>query len=154
MEKKKVMVAIDESDCSHYALQWALDNLHHTILDSKLVIFTVQSTVDLGYIFASSYGSAPPELVVSIQERNKKVAVALLEKATEICSKHQIEAETLTEVGDPKEKICEAVDKFNIQLLVIGSHGRGTIQRALLGSVSSYCVNHAKCPVLVVKKKD
>ncbi|KAF4360805.1 hypothetical protein F8388_015128 [Cannabis sativa] len=141
MEKKKVMVAIDESDCSHYALQWALDNLHHTILDSKLVIFTVQSTVDLGYIFASSYGSArtslslSPELVVSIQERNKKVAVALLEKATEICSKHQIEAETLTEVGDPKEKICEAVDKFNIQLLVIGSHGRGTIQRALLGSL-------------------
>ncbi|XP_062110104.1 universal stress protein A-like protein [Humulus lupulus] len=153
-KKKQVMVAIDESECSHYALQWTLDNLHDTIVDSHLIIFTVQSAVDVGYIFATSYGSAPPELVTSIQERNKKVAVALLERAKDICSKHEIEAEPLMEIGDPKEKICEAVDKFNIQLLVLGSHGRGAIKRAFLGSVSSYCVNHAKCPVLVVKKND
>jgi hypothetical protein len=56
--KKQVMIAIDESECSHHALQWALDNLHDTIVDSHLIIFTVQSTVDVGYIFASSYGSA------------------------------------------------------------------------------------------------
>ncbi|PON78636.1 Universal stress protein [Parasponia andersonii] len=154
-EKKKVtMVAIDESECSHYALKWALENLYDTIVDSHLIIFTVQSTVDLGFAFASTYASAPPELVASIQERHQKVALALLEKAKDISSKHGIEAETVTEDGNPKEKICEAVDKFKVQLLVLGSHSRGTIQRAFLGSVSSYCVHHAKCPVLVVKKPD
>jgi nucleotide-binding universal stress UspA family protein len=41
----------------------------------------------------------------------------------------QIVAETMTEVGDPKEVIREAVEKLNIQLLVLGSHGRGAIKR-------------------------
>lgn len=41
----------------------------------------------------------------------------------------QISAETLTEVGEPREAICEAVKKHDIELLVLGSHGRGAIQR-------------------------
>uniref|UniRef100_A0A7N2QXX5 UspA domain-containing protein n=1 Tax=Quercus lobata TaxID=97700 RepID=A0A7N2QXX5_QUELO len=65
-----------------------------------------------------------------------------------------IVAETVTEVGDPKVAIYEAVEKLNIQLLVLGSHGRGAIKRAFLGSVSNYCVHNVKCPVLVVRKPD
>lgn len=41
----------------------------------------------------------------------------------------QIVAETIAEAGDPKEAICDAVEKFNIQLLVLGSHGRGALGR-------------------------
>lgn len=41
----------------------------------------------------------------------------------------QIAVETVTEVGDPKEVICEAVEKYKIQLLVVGSHGRGALGR-------------------------
>lgn len=55
--KKKVMVAIDESEFSHYALEWTLENLRETIQDSKLVIFTAQPVTDLGYLFASSFGA-------------------------------------------------------------------------------------------------
>jgi nucleotide-binding universal stress UspA family protein len=91
-------------------------------------------------------------LVRSFQENQQKFSLALLEKAKGICSKYGIVAEILTEVGNPKEAICEAVDKLNIQLLVLGSQGRGVIKRALLGSVSNYCAHNAKCPVLVVKK--
>ena len=42
----------------------------------------------------------------------------------------------MTEVGDPKEKICEAVEKLNIELLILGSRGRGAIQR-LVHSVNN-----------------
>ncbi|KAJ6312564.1 hypothetical protein OIU77_014146 [Salix suchowensis] len=151
-EKKKVMVAIDESESSHYTLEWYLDKLRDSIADSDVIIFTAQPNSDLGYLFASSYGTAPMELVASIQENKKKVALLLLDKAKDICSKHGVEAETLTEIGDPKEAICEAVERLNVQLLVVGSHNRGPMQRAFLGSVSNYCVHNAKCPVLVVKK--
>uniref|UniRef100_A0A6N2MXL6 UspA domain-containing protein n=1 Tax=Salix viminalis TaxID=40686 RepID=A0A6N2MXL6_SALVM len=95
---------------------------------------------------------AAMDLVASIQENKKKVALLLLDKAKDICAKHGVEAETLTEIGDPKEAICEAVERLNVQLLVVGSHNRGPVQRAFLGSVSNYCVHNAKCPVLVVKK--
>ncbi|XP_018806489.1 universal stress protein A-like protein [Juglans regia] len=151
--KKKVMVAIDESECSRCALQWALDNLRETIANSDLLIFTVQPIVDFGYAYASTLGAAPPELMRSIQENHQKIASALLEKAKEMCANHGIiPAEMVTEVGDPKEAICATVEKLNIQLLVLGSHSRGVIKRAFLGSVSNYCVHNAKCPVLVVKK--
>lgn len=41
-------------------------------------------------------------------------------------------AETITEAGDPKEAICEAVKKLNVNLLVVGSHGKGALQRCVL----------------------
>ncbi|KAL3654422.1 hypothetical protein CASFOL_004103 [Castilleja foliolosa] len=153
-EKKKVMVAIDESECSHYALEWALQNLRETLENSNLVIFTTQPIADFGYLYASSFGAAPAELIRSVQENHKTIAESLLEKAKAICSQYGVAAKTYTEVGDPKEAICEAVEKHNIQLLVLGSHGRKVLQRAFLGSVSNYCVHNAKCPVLVVKKKE
>ncbi|KAL4352102.1 hypothetical protein GQ457_06G005260 [Hibiscus cannabinus] len=150
--KKKVMVAIDESECSHYALRWALDNLGDTISASQLFIFNAQPLPSFAYLSASTYGAPPADLITAVQENQKKLALALLEKAKEICANHGVEAETMTEVGDPKDKICEAVEKLNIELLILGSNGRGAIQRALLGSVSNYCVHNAKCPVLVVRK--
>ncbi|XP_031256254.1 uncharacterized protein LOC116114238 [Pistacia vera] len=149
--KKKVMVAIDESDCSHYALKWALETLGDTISNSQFILFTAQPA-DFIYVYASTYGAAPPDLITSMQENQKKVAIALLNRAKEICTQHGIEAETLTEAGNPKEVICATAEKLNVQLLIVGSHSRGAIKRAFLGSVSNYCVHNAKCPVLVVRK--
>ena len=57
-EKKKVMVAIDESENSHYTLKWTLDKLRETIADSDVIIFTAQPNTDLGYVYASSLGAA------------------------------------------------------------------------------------------------
>lgn len=44
----------------------------------------------------------------------------------------QITAKTMTETGDPKELICDTVEKSNVQLLVLGSHSRGAISRFVL----------------------
>ncbi|CAI0454618.1 unnamed protein product [Linum tenue] len=150
--KKKVMVAIDESEFSHYALEWALTNMGDTISSSGILLFTAQPLADFTYLHASTLGTTPPELVASLQENQKKLTTALLDKAKQICSAHGVEAETETKVGEPKEVICEAAEKHGVKLLVLGSHSRGPIQRAFLGSVSNYCVHNAKCPVLVVKK--
>nr|GEV71824.1 reverse transcriptase domain-containing protein [Tanacetum cinerariifolium] len=59
----------------------------------------------------------------------------------------------MTEIGDPKELICDAVEKSNVQLLVLGSHSRGAITRVFLGSVSNHCVQNVKCPVLVTSRE-
>ncbi|CAI9096173.1 OLC1v1032258C1 [Oldenlandia corymbosa var. corymbosa] len=152
--KKKVMVAIDESECSYYALEWALKNLHESLVNSEVIVFTAQPIADYSYLYASSMGMAPPELIKTFQEQHQKLAEALLAKAKDICNKHGITAQTVTEVGDPKEIICQAVEKFKVEMLVMGTHGRGALQRAFLGSVSNFCVHNAKCPVLVVRKTD
>jgi len=53
--------------------------------------------------------------------------------------------------GDPGESIVSAAEAEAADLIVVGTHGRGTIGRLLLGSVSEYVVRHAPCPVLVAR---
>ncbi|KAF2311068.1 hypothetical protein GH714_019354 [Hevea brasiliensis] len=159
--ERKVMLAIDESEYSHYALIWVLDNLKESLAKSPLFIFMAQPPPK-NYPFAASLGSArmycsvsavtAPDFVNSVRENNKKLALAFLEKAKEICASRGVNAEIITEEGDPKTAICNVVQKLNISMLVLGERGLGKIKRALLGSVSNYCVQYAKCPVLVVKK--
>jgi nucleotide-binding universal stress UspA family protein len=47
--------------------------------------------------------------------------------------------------------ICERAEELSVDVVVVGSRGRGAIRRALLGSVSSHVVHNAPCPVLVVR---
>jgi nucleotide-binding universal stress UspA family protein len=47
--------------------------------------------------------------------------------------------------------ILGTLEKFGCDLIVIGSHGHGTLRRLLRGSLTDQVVRHARCPVLVVK---
>lgn len=53
--------------------------------------------------------------------------------------------------GDPGESIVSAAESEAADLIVVGTHGRGTIGRLFLGSVSEHVVRHAPCPVLVAR---
>jgi nucleotide-binding universal stress UspA family protein len=53
--------------------------------------------------------------------------------------------------GDPSAKILEYVAIETIDLIVMGTHGRGGVAHALLGSVAEKVVRAAQCPVLTVR---
>jgi nucleotide-binding universal stress UspA family protein len=53
-------------------------------------------------------------------------------------------------VGSPSDSICSAARRLAVDLVVIGSHGYGGIDR-LLGTTAARVVNHAPCSVLVVR---
>jgi len=55
------------------------------------------------------------------------------------------------EVGDIAGTVCRVAADLHVDVIVVGSHGRGAIERILLGSVSEHIVRHAPCPVLVVR---
>ncbi|HEY5171317.1 MAG TPA: universal stress protein [Acidimicrobiia bacterium] len=55
------------------------------------------------------------------------------------------------EVGDVSGNVCRVATELNVDVIVVGSHGRGGLSRILLGSVSEQVVRHAPCPVLVVR---
>ncbi|KAJ6689650.1 hypothetical protein OIU85_006006 [Salix viminalis] len=152
----KVMVVIDERECSYLALMWVLDFLKESIKHSPLVIFAAQPPPNCNYVVSSAVGfaricplSATMDLFNSVQQQNKKVALGLLEKAERICASKGVIVEAITEAGYPEEVICDAVQKCGVNLLVIGDKENGNIKRALQGSVSSYCVQDAKCQVLL-----
>jgi nucleotide-binding universal stress UspA family protein len=64
---------------------------------------------------------------------------------------HGVVAQFLIWEGDPGPVVVEAADSERADLVVVGSHERGSIGRFLLGSVSSYVVDHARRPVVVIR---
>jgi nucleotide-binding universal stress UspA family protein len=52
--------------------------------------------------------------------------------------------------GDPAEAIATVSDAENVDMIVLGSHGRGRLGRLVVGSVSARVAAEARCRVLVV----
>jgi nucleotide-binding universal stress UspA family protein len=63
-----------------------------------------------------------------------------------------VELESRLVEGDPAQALESEADRA--ELLVVRSRGRSGIASVLLGSVSRQVVDHARCPVVVVKAPD
>jgi len=146
-----VVVGVDESDHSFYALQWALRHFFAPAqsLQYRLVVVTAKPSA------ASAVGLAGPgaaELLPFVEEDLKRTARRVIHKAREFCVAAQVSALFETLEGDARNVLCDAVNRHLAEMLVVGSHGYGAIKRAVLGSVSDYCAHHAHCSVMIVKK--
>jgi nucleotide-binding universal stress UspA family protein len=54
-------------------------------------------------------------------------------------------------IGAPWQVLCDAAHRFEVDLIVVGSHGYAGLDR-LLGTTAAKVVNHADCSVLVVRE--
>nr|ATE50920.1 universal stress protein 14 [Salvia miltiorrhiza] len=140
-----VLVAIDDSEESFHALRWALEKI---LKRKSATVVTIAHVVEPLPRYAFPGGLAVVESASKAQEQN---GARILSRAYEMCRESSVRRLIIIG-GDPKDRICRAVEEMNINLLVVGSRGLGQIKRAFLGSVSDYCAQHAKCPVLVVKQ--
>lgn len=61
-----------------------------------------------------------------------------------------VEVESLLVQGPVAQEVLEQAERLKAAMIVLGSHGRGALYQAVLGSVSADIVRHARCPVLVV----
>ncbi|XP_075101253.1 uncharacterized protein LOC107760414 isoform X2 [Nicotiana tabacum] len=146
----RVLVAIDNSEESFNALKWILDYLlrqpYHTTEEVK------EPCIKLSLVHVMEpFPQYAYPVIESATRAQAQEAARILARASEMCKDKMIKAETLILEGDPKNILCEATEKMNIDLLAVGSRGLGQIKRAFLGSVSDYCAHHAKCPLLIVK---
>ncbi|XP_057442046.1 universal stress protein PHOS34-like isoform X2 [Lotus japonicus] len=151
-----VGIAMDFSPTSKLALRWAVDNLisrgdqiiiinvepphaDHT----RKELFVENALVPLEELreinFTKQYGIARDPEVIDILDSASKTKGA--------------KAVAKVYWGDPREKLCSAVEDLHLDSLVVGSRGLGAIKRVLLGSVSNHVVRNASCPVTVVKGK-
>ncbi|KAF6161813.1 hypothetical protein GIB67_008574 [Kingdonia uniflora] len=148
---RKILVAVDEGEESMYALSWALTNIisknSKVILlyakPSRVIYPTVEGT---GYLFSSN-------IIATMDKYGNDVADCVMEKAKKLCKEFEhVKVEAKVEMGDPRDAICDSVEKIEPNILVMGTHGYGIIKRTFLGSVSNHCAQRVKCPVLIVKR--
>ncbi|XP_031407722.1 universal stress protein PHOS34-like [Punica granatum] len=152
-EKQVMVIGIDDSEHSTYALEWILDHFFVPVAPNcpfKLYIVHAKPTA------SSAVGLAGPgaaDVLPIVDADLKKISARVLEKAKEICTSKSV-TDVVLEVGegDARNVLCEAVEKHHASILVVGSHGYGAIRRTVLGSVSDYCAHHAHCTVMIVKK--
>ncbi|CAD5178798.1 unnamed protein product [Musa acuminata subsp. malaccensis] len=152
--KAVMVVGIDDSEHSFYALQWTLLHFFSPAVrpseSYKLVIVTAKPT-PTSVISVASPGAA--DVLPFVESDLRKISSQVIEKAKDICAAHSVlDVEYEVVEGDARNVLCEAVDKHHAEMLVVGSHGYGAIKRAVLGSVSDYCAHHAHCTVMIVKK--
>jgi nucleotide-binding universal stress UspA family protein len=98
--------------------------------------------------------SAPLSRVAShalgLDDAVRDVAREQLQRGIELASQAGFQAEGRLEEGKPWRVICRTADELGAEPIVVGARGLGRIESALLGSVSTAVVFHAKRPVLVM----
>ncbi|KMT05156.1 hypothetical protein BVRB_7g173040 [Beta vulgaris subsp. vulgaris] len=158
MEGRKIGLAMDFSKGSKAALKWAIDGLlrkgdtlfiihvkHAQGLESRNLIWSTSGTplVPLAEF-------CDPEVMHGYGVQPEPDVLELLE----LISK-QLEVTVLWKIywGDAREKVCEAIGSLELDAMIMGSRGLSAIRRVLLGSVTSYVLEHATCPVTVVKDR-
>jgi universal stress protein A len=144
-EYKKILLAVDFSEVTGHTQAQALAVA--TQFGSALCLIHV---VEPAPISDPIYGVAMPldfdltgQMVDSAKDQLTRIAESL-GVPSERC---------WVEVGSPKVEIVRAANEQNVDLIVIGTHGRHGIG-ALLGSTASSVVHHASCDVLTVRLQD
>jgi nucleotide-binding universal stress UspA family protein len=112
---------------------------------------TLLHVVDLEFYPYYGFGSDPYPMV------EKDLLEASEAKLTELATELQaagIVTTWLTKKGHPAATIRDLADRRDVDLIVIGSHGRSGLDRALMGSVSEKVLRTAHCPVLIMHASD
>jgi nucleotide-binding universal stress UspA family protein len=76
---------------------------------------------------------------------------ARLEREVALVRQAGVPVELHVRVGRPWEEIIGAAQEFGSDVIVVGSHGRRSVEEILLGSTVERVTKHATCPVLVVR---
>jgi len=146
---KKILVALDGSAISLKAAKYSADMAKQT--GAALVLLTV---VDDSALIAQSVPASMSRahLPQPIGQYMRASSEKIIEKAITLCGKHKVKALGVIRNGRPVDEILSEARKSKADIIVIGSHGKGSIESAVLGSVS-YGVIHknTKYPVLVIR---
>ena len=148
----RVLLAIDGSPCSDAAVNEVASRVWPD--DTEVRVLAVY---ELPLAPAPEIWSLPPDYFEKLDQAAREHAQAVeqsvvLKLALSLASTVKVTGNILP--GSPREVILEEAERWEADLIVMGSHGYGLWDRFLLGSVSQAVVSHAKCSVEVVRSRE
>lgn len=137
---EKILVACDFSPASERALAWAA-HLQHRLGDTEVQVIHVWSALP-------SVGVVPIPPVAPSDEDLRR----LDDELRGVVHRHGLDASVSVDVAaDVGAAIVNRAKQMGSDLVVMGSHGRGALARAVLGSAADWVVRKAPCPVVVMR---
>jgi universal stress protein A len=140
----RILVPFDFSEPSTRALDCA-----------KVMAERFGATLDVMYVVPNPYladptgvsGPLPPDFLDNLVED----ARSGLDKSLPPADRERFKAGTIVKVGDARSEILAYAQSEHVDLIVMGTHGRGGMAHLVLGSVAERIVRAAPCPVLTVR---
>ena len=136
-----IVVGVDASEPSKDALRWAARQAELT--GAGLHIVMAWEIPSMGYWAAIPQG-------LDLGKEAEKALQSTIEEV--LGSDPKVAVRSTVAEGHAPLVLLEAA--HDADLLVVGSRGHGEFAGMLIGSVSEYCVTHAHCPVVVLRKHD
>lgn len=138
---RKILLATDLSPTSVPATDEAFDVAGR--LRAELLVVSIIDTASLRLP-----GGGFRARVDQVRERRHAAAQELVQRGR----RQGMTVTFLVWEGEPAQSILEAASAEQVDMIVLGSHGRGPIGRLLLGSVSQEVVRQATVPVVVIRQ--
>lgn len=136
-----IVVGTDFSADSDAALAWATK-----IAREHGAGIIMVHALSSGVLPTPEFVPVPPEYVASVHGEAKE----LLEKAAARSRAEGVDVECELLLSWPSIGILDIAERFSADLIVLGTRGRSSWKRALLGSTAARVVRQAPCPVLTV----
>jgi universal stress protein A len=141
----RILVPVDFSAHSEHALRYAVA-LASRLGASLYLLHVVDDPVATG---AWSAEGMPPDLAELRTELVANAEQRLLVYRGE-AERAQVPVVTTARIGLTSYTIVEYAQALNIDLIVMGTHGRSGVAHLFMGSVAERVLRHAPCPVLTV----
>jgi nucleotide-binding universal stress UspA family protein len=148
----KILLAVDGSPCSEFALIEVARRPWPTGSEVKVI-----SVVDTPNVLAVEPWAVPPTYFEDVMKDVREAARVPVERAvTKLRAGEDKTLKVTSEIieGSPKREILDEAERWGADLIVVGSHGYGALNRFLLGSVSQAVALHAKCSVEIVRSPE
>jgi len=146
MSATTVLLCTDGSDLAISAIRQGIELLAPA---ERTVMVAVASPVDPSLVTGTGFAGG----VMTYDEKNDLVeaqrAAAHEHVETAIDELGLLGVEKMVLIGDAGHEICQLAASMPASVVVIGTHGRSGIKRAVMGSTSDHVVRHCPCPVLV-----
>jgi universal stress protein A len=144
----RILVPIDFSEHSKRTVWYATRTAtRHNSTIYLLHVFQIPDYVVTPYARRRQNSAEVQSNVVAAEQEARETLEAF---AQELLN-GGIKVQPYLRVGYPFDEIVLMANHFKVDLIIIGSHGRSGISRLLVGSTAQRVVEHALCPVLVVK---
>ncbi|MCF8565256.1 universal stress protein [Alicyclobacillus tolerans] len=139
---KKFLYATDGSKSAANAAMMAKEMLERWPEAKLLVLYVFhhKSTFTADVMIPDTLVEAEKEYAEDVEQQ----VIHTFDKFSDRVSFRQVN-------GYPAEAICTVAEQEKVDLILVGTHGRGAFDRLLLGSVSNAVVHRAKSPVLIVR---
>lgn len=144
---KNILVATDFSEPSAVALDYGRD-----------LARSYDAALHVVHVIEESMALHGPEIGFAYADIQRNIEAAVrrdLDAALSADDHRTLNARTvITRAGNVSHAITEYAKNNAIDLIIVGTHGRGAIQRFLIGSVAERVMRTAPCPVLTVRANE